>query len=82
MPYVYQEPQSIETLDQLLRHVKEELRKISQDFERTSGLQFQVLHVAPAKPREGLLVVADGTDWDPGSGAGMYLYIGAVWTKL
>ena len=23
------------------------------------------LHAAPAKPRQGMLVIADGTDWDP-----------------
>jgi hypothetical protein len=31
-----------------------------------------VLHAAPAQTRPGMLVIADGTDWDPGSGAGLY----------
>ena len=31
-------------------------------------------HVAPKKPRTGMVVLADGTDWDPGSGRGVYVY--------
>lgn len=29
-------------------------------------------HVAPEKINAGDLVLADGTDWDPGSGVGLY----------
>lgn len=34
---------------------------------------FVVLHAAPARFRAGMVVCADGTDWDPGYGAGLYL---------
>ena len=30
------------------------------------------LHVAPRKVLPGMLVLADGTDWNPGSGEGAY----------
>lgn len=43
---------------------------------------FVELHVAPTKPRTGLTVLADGTDWNPGSGAGVYTYYGSAWHKL
>jgi hypothetical protein len=36
----------------------------------------------PDKPRKGMVRFADGTTWDPGSGAGMYLYNGATWNFL
>jgi len=36
-------------------------------------------HVEPVRPREGMLVYADGTDWDPGCGAGIYAYVNGVW---
>lgn len=49
----------------------------SQEF-----LQLQELNVAPLKPRTGMVVLADGTNWDPGSGAGFYGYYGAAWVKL
>lgn len=41
-----------------------------------------VHHSAPKKPREGMLRFADGTDWNPGSGAGYYEYRDAAWRKL
>lgn len=61
------------------------------ELERIAGtlgqpeVQFLVLktyHAAPAKPQEGQVVLADGTDWDPGSGAGVYCYYGAAWNRL
>ena len=36
----------------------------------------------PTKPRDGDLRYADGTKWNPGSGAGIYFYNGTTWTKL
>ena len=39
-------------------------------------------HVAPAKPRNGMIVYADGTDWNPGSGRGVYYYKLNTWTLL
>ena len=39
-------------------------------------------YVAPAKPREGMVVLADGTSWNPGAGAGFYGYRGGAWRKL
>ena len=38
-----------------------------------------VVHPAPT---DGMLVYADGTTWDPGSGVGMYYYNGAAWVFL
>ena len=37
---------------------------------------------APEKVYTGLVVNANGTDWDPGSGAGLYEYVGGAWNKL
>lgn len=50
--------------------------------ESQSELQLQVLYVAPEKPRAGMVAHADGTSWNPGSGAGPYAYIGGTWTPL
>ena len=47
-----------------------------------SLVEFDVLHAAPDRLATGLLVFADGTDWNPGSGAGLYEYRGSVWHKL
>jgi hypothetical protein len=40
------------------------------------------LHVEPTRPRTGMIVLADGTDWDPGSGQGVYAYYDDAWNFL
>lgn len=41
-----------------------------------------VSDVEPARPRDGMLVYADGTNWDPGAGEGIYAYFGSTWNSL
>lgn len=60
-----------------------ELQAVSQStYGAAPYVQMQVQYREPTKLREGMLIVADGTLWDPGSGAGAYLRIGAAWVKL
>jgi len=40
------------------------------------------LTVEPVKKREGMTVIADGANWNPGLGAGTYQYLGGVWVKF
>ena len=40
------------------------------------------IYAEPARPREGMVVNADGTEWDPGGGAGLYQYLSSAWVKL
>ncbi len=40
------------------------------------------LNAAPEKPREGDIRFADGTNWNPGSGKGIYAYSGAAWVLI
>ena len=42
-------------------------------------LQMQVLHKEIDKPRKGYVVYADGVNWNPGSGEGLYRYDGTAW---
>lgn len=51
-------------------------------FSTTVG-QYDVLHAPPEKPRHGLVVYADGTNWNPGSGEGLYRFSSiATWVFL
>ena len=52
--------------------------------ELIAGGTLEVTTVAPTKPRTGMLRIADGTSWNPGSGRGVYWYDGGVpgWVKL
>jgi hypothetical protein len=47
-----------------------------------SGQWLEIRAVAPTKPREGMLAIADGTNWNPGSGKGLYEYRSGAWVKL
>lgn len=48
----------------------------------TPYMQLDVYHKAPDKPREGMIVCADGADWNPGGGAGFYGFLGGAWVLL
>lgn len=45
-------------------------------------VRFVELHVAPSKPRDGDVVFADGTNWDPGFGRGFYGFMSGDWFAL
>ncbi len=64
--------------------VEEALERISEAFEEPEfpHLLLDTLHAAPSRLLEGLLVIADGSDWDPGSGGGVYVYFSGAWVKL
>lgn len=64
--------------------IQQELEKIRGALSGQQPFAFLAAqHVAPAKPREGMIVLAAGApDWDPGAGAGYYGYVGGAWTKL
>jgi hypothetical protein len=67
----------------LSNFLRTELSSIEEAASRAEPfILLQELHVAPAKLLAGMTVLADGTDWNPGAGAGVYTYYGAAWHKL
>ncbi len=82
MVYYPSRPASIADIESLWRYIDEELNLISREFSEMSTVELRPSNVAPAKPREGMLVYADGTNWNPGGGAGVYVYSGGTWVKL
>ena len=66
---------------QLGSFLQQELARIAAELSRQTQ-QLTPQHAAPARPRDGLIVLADGTHWDPGSGAGFYGYRGGSWHFL
>jgi hypothetical protein len=50
-------------------------------YPRIDRIGFVVLHVEPTRPEIGTLVYADGTDWNPGAGEGLYQYTSTGWQK-
>jgi hypothetical protein len=60
-----------------------EFRRIEQTWSQTAPfLMLDTLYIAPTKMPEGMIVKADGTTWNPGSGAGVYCRRGGAWTFL
>lgn len=60
-------------LKTLVAFLRQELSSLKRELERSQPLiELDYLHAAPARLRAGMVVLADGTDWNPGSGAGMY----------
>ena len=45
-------------------------------------LKVTVSHTVPPRLEEGVVAYADGTNWNPGSGAGLYVYVSGSWSKI
>lgn len=70
--------------NQMQRFLRDELRKISVAIQLLALGHIDKTHVAPARPRDGDVRYADGTNWNPGSGQGIYYYkaSGPAWVFL
>ena len=62
--------------------LQRELVRLQTSLNAIADGQEDITEVAPAKPREGMRRFADGTNWNPGSGRGLYLYSNAAWRFL
>lgn len=47
-----------------------------------NGVRLKKVNVVPARLYDGLTVLADGVNWNPGAGAGVYTYYGGAWNRL
>jgi hypothetical protein len=75
-------PTGITSLEELRQFLDEELRSIALEMGKVGVMQMDMQFVAPAKPREGMVLYADGTSFNPGAGRGLYEYRAGVWQKL
>lgn len=67
----------------LPRFISDELIKIGAAISGLSTGHVDVAHVAPEKPRDGDIRLADGTNWNPTAGGqGFYGYYNSAWHKL
>jgi hypothetical protein len=63
--------------------VVREFLTVSQASEAPSPfVPLQELHKEPIRPRDGMIAICDGTDWDAGSGAGMYYFQAGAWHPM
>ena len=81
MEYFPQNPPSDPA--KLPEYLRNEFRRIQQVMlSDQKAVRLTVLHAQPDKYAEGDVVYADGTDWNPGSGKGVYRYSGSAWVFL
>jgi hypothetical protein len=65
------------------RDVRTEFEAVAQaQYDTADVVRLNVLNREPIRPRNGMLVEADGTNWDPGSGAGLYIRRAGAWVFL
>lgn len=62
----------------------DELHRIARAMDEPKDMiMLEMRYVAPAKPKDGMVVLADGTSWNPSAGGqGFYGYYGGSWKKL
>lgn len=53
-----------------------------QNAGRQTIVHLDELENEPDEPFNGMIVYADGTSWNPGSGEGVYAYENGAWVKL
>ena len=76
--------------DQLSDYLFHELNRLSDIIFNLDVFRLEQTNVDPddfggasrGKPRNGDIRYADGTNWDPGSGEGIYAYTNDAWAKL
>ncbi len=62
----------------------EELWSVSRALQNPNEvLMLSMSYKPPEKPRDGMILLADGTEWNPtGEGVGFYGYYSGGWRKL
>lgn len=73
-------PESQNLMPRLLDFLRREFFSIHRGFEGVHELP--ELFEEPARLKAGMLVFADGTEWNPGQGRGVYFYADNTWYKF
>ena len=75
-------PSGANTLDQFKQYTLDNFRRIADAFITVESPVVPTLTAAPEFPIEGQLVISDGISWNPGSGAGAYIYRDGNWRRI
>lgn len=49
---------------------------------QVTSIQLATLAAPPTRYKDGMVVYANGVDWNPGSGAGVYARVSGAWARL
>jgi len=70
----YQHSIPPEDYERLLEYVERELSEVSASIDSVANGETDVFYTEPARVYPGMILYADGTEWNPGSGEGIYRY--------
>ena len=71
------------TPEALAASLRNELQRLAVSLAQPQDyLALRTLYAEPTRIFDGMVVKADGSTWNPGSGAGVYVYSGSAWVKL
>lgn len=82
MPYSPQPPASIQSVEELRQWLQDELRNVALAINETQIVDLRPSYRAPERLRDGVIVYADGTQFNPGSGEGPYVWDGTAWKYM
>lgn len=79
-PYHPEQPPLECTPEKLGDYIYKQLLRIALSLQTVNDID--KTYSAPDKVQPGMIRYADGTGWDPGSGAGLYYWNGSAWTLI
>ena len=74
--------QTPQTTEEVVEYLQRVMPQIAQGLRLFDDSLLNKTHVAPDKTEDGMVRYADGSDWNPGEGAGYYYHDGSNWIKL
>ena len=80
--YKLTQPTDLSSVSGLADWLVRELQAVERAFQQTELLHLFDTDVAPAKPRDGMVVYTSAGSWNPGSGKGFYGYYNGAWNLL
>lgn len=75
-------PSRLTTQTNINRYVMENFRRVGIAIDNVGNMVVPTTTESPDNPVEGQLIVADGTNFNPGAGAGLYIYLNGAWSKV
>jgi hypothetical protein len=63
-------------------YLADEFRRVRDALDVVEQINFKERNAEPSKLFDGIVLYADGTNWNPGQGEGIYARVGGAWESL
>lgn len=68
------DPGGIKSQEDTIRYIRDLEVRLQTALTALAQMKLERMYAPPPKPRDGMLVLADGVQFDPGSGRGLYVF--------